>query len=446
MKERIKVLLIDDEHSIRKLAEKEFSKEKISVKTVGLGVEAINIIKKEDFDVILLDIKLPDYNGIDLLPKLKEFLPNVEVIIITGYATIENAIQAMKLGAYDFILKPFQLDYIELLIEKAFERVKLKKLTNLIYMQIQEKIKPILVGSSKAINEVKELIKKASQWDVPVLITGETGTGKEVVASLIHNLSNRNQKPLVVKNCGEFQKDLMRAELFGYIKGAFTGANETKEGLIEMAKGGTLFLDEVGELTDDVQSALLRFLENKTYRRLGESNERHADVRLIFATHRNLKELVLSGKFSEALYYRINVFNIHMPPLRERVEDIPLLIQHFISKFCGNKKFYITDEAINCLMSYNWPGNVRELRNVIERAIILSENNVIDRDNLPSEISNINKKFPICSNSFRISEMEKKLIEEALLQFKNNLTKVARELGISRKTLYRKIKHYSIKM
>ncbi|MGC8719237.1 MAG: sigma-54-dependent transcriptional regulator, partial [Thermodesulforhabdaceae bacterium] len=326
--DRIRVLVIDDEPYIRKLVERELANDRRHVVTASCAQEALRLIEGGNFDVIVVDIRLPDSDGMSLLVRFRENLPDVEVVMITGYGTIESAIEAMKMGAYDYVTKPFQLEHLELVVEKAYERVCLKRENRALSRALVETLPPRLVGKSSCIQRVMEMIRKVAPWDVPVLITGESGTGKDVVARTIHSLSKRSGKPLIVKNCGEMQKELIRSELFGHVRGAFTGADQSQQGLLGIADRGTLFLDEIGELPEDVQSALLRFLENRTYRRVGDPYERQADVRLIFATHRDLKKEVESGRFLEALYYRINIFHIYVPPLRERREDIPLLVEH----------------------------------------------------------------------------------------------------------------------
>ncbi len=438
----IQVLVIDDEPSIRTLIEKELASSRIEIFSVSSGKEALDIVKKKEFDVIILDIRLPDIDGMTLLKKFKENLPDVEIIIITGYATIEDAINAMKIGAYDYITKPFALEHLELLIEKAYQRVSLLKENRLLNRALSEKSPPQLIGKSKSIQEITKIIKKVAPSDVSVLLTGESGTGKDVVAKCIHYFSSRSNKPLIVKNCGEMQKELVRSELFGHVKGAFTGATQSHNGLIEIADGGTLFLDEVGELPLEVQSALLRFIETKRYRRVGDTLERKADVRLILATHRDLQREVETGNFLDALYYRINIVNIYLPPLKERKEDIPLLVEHFVTKLSPiGKKYFVTDEVMECLLNYNWPGNIRELRNVIERAIVLSENNLITSKVLPKEIC---KEPSIVPTNLNLYEMEKILIKKALAVANGNKSKASKLLGISRKKLYKKIKDYNL--
>lgn len=443
--DRIRVLVIDDEPYIRKLVERELANDRRHVVTASCAQEALRLIEGGNFDVIVVDIRLPDSDGMSLLVRFRENLPDVEVVMITGYGTIESAIEAMKMGAYDYITKPFQLEHLELVVEKAYERVCLKRENRALSRALVETLPPRLVGKSSCIQRVMEMIRKVAPWDVPVLITGESGTGKDVVARTIHSLSKRSGKPLIVKNCGEMQKELIRSELFGHVRGAFTGADQSQQGLLGIADRGTLFLDEIGELPEDVQSALLRFLENRTYRRVGDPYERQADVRLIFATHRDLKKEVESGRFLEALYYRINIFHIYVPPLRERREDIPLLVEHFLSKFSPpGTNYRITNDAMDCLVRYDWPGNVRELRNVIERAIILAENELVTLKTLPIEITSSKSVVDPVLPSFNLSEVERYVILKALEHHRGNKQKAAEVLGISRKTLYRKIKEYGL--
>ncbi|MEJ5299464.1 MAG: sigma-54 dependent transcriptional regulator [Thermodesulforhabdaceae bacterium] len=442
--DKIRVLLVDDEPSIRKLAEKELSGENKIITTSGSADEAVKLMSQRNFDVVILDMRLPDGDGLDLLLKIKEDSPNTEVIILTGHGTIDSAVKAMKMGAYDYVTKPFSLEYLELLIERAYERVCLKKDHKIFTHSIGAQIVPRLVGTSPKIREITKMIEKVAPRKTPVLITGESGSGKDVVAHMIHALSDRSDKPMIVKNCGGLQKELLKSELFGHVKGAFTGAYDAREGLISVADGGTLFLDEVGELPFDVQGSLLRFLETQRYRRLGDTRERQADVRLIFATHRNLEKKVEEGSFSEALYHRINVFRIHVPPLRERASDIPLLTEHFLGKLSDNAgiKYKISEEAMQCLMSYDWPGNVRELRNVIERASILAEGNLITPKVLPKEIQERSALLSTFVEGLKLKDLEIGFILTVVQKYNGNKSKAAKELGITRKTLYRKLKAY----
>ncbi|MCX8030771.1 MAG: sigma-54 dependent transcriptional regulator [Thermodesulfovibrionales bacterium] len=441
------ILVIDDEDYIRLLIKKELSNNYRTVLAASSAKEGLSLFNKKTFDVVLLDIRLPDGDGIELLDNLRASQPDCEVIIITGHGDIESAVSAMKKGAYDYITKPFSLERLELVVDKAFQRVCLQRENRLLkQFQVSNK-QPILIGKSESIKQIKYLIQKVAPTDAPVLITGESGTGKDIVARLIHTQSLRKDKHLIIKNCATLQKELIRSELFGYIKGAYTGAMQSQDGLIVLAQGGTLFLDEIGELPLDSQSALLRLLENKTYRRVGEKQERYADVRFLFATNKDLSEEVKAGRFNEALYHRINVIKIYIPPLRERIEDIPLLVEYFLSQFSThNPSFILSEDIMQHLLNYHWPGNIRELRNVIERAVILAENGKITEHCLPTEMAEkgkINLKVnSLISNLLPLQTIEKQYILHVLESVSGNRSKAAEVLGISRKTLYRKLKEY----
>ncbi|MBC7359178.1 MAG: sigma-54-dependent Fis family transcriptional regulator [Desulfacinum sp.] len=442
----MRVLVIDDEVSIRKLAERELTAPHRTVTTAESVAAAEKLVSEESFDVIVADIRLPDGDGLDLLSLFRQTLPDVEVILITGYGTVESALKAMKLGAYDYITKPFELERLEVVLDKAFERVCLKRENRRLQHGRTGSQAPRLVGRSAAMRQVARLAEKVAPHDTSVLITGESGTGKDVVARTIHALSRRSDRPFVVKNCAALQKDLLRSELFGYAKGAFTGAVETRDGLIGLADGGTLFLDEIGDMPLDLQGALLRLLETKRYRRVGERKERRVDVRFLFATHRDLRTEVDAGRFHEALYHRLNIFHIHLPPLRERREDIPLLVEYLLGLLSKRAAPYqVTDEALAHLMAYHWPGNVRELRNVLERCVILSENRIILPNSLPRELTG--DLPPANAHPFQclsLQDMERLHIQKTLALFGGNKTETARALGISRRTLYRKIKDYAL--
>lgn len=439
--EEINLLVVDDEASIRRLIEKELSSDRRLIQSAGTVADALSLFKQEKFDVVVLDMRLPDGNGLDVLVQLQQIAPEIQVIIITGHGDVDNAVQAMKLGAYDYITKPFELERLELIVEKAFQRSRLQRENQLLRHAKSEEPPPRLIGRSPKMDQVRFLSQKVAPTDVPVLLTGESGTGKNLVAQLIHELSRRNAMPLVTKNCGTFQKDLLRSELFGHRKGSFTGATESSEGLLSFANQGTLFLDEVGELSMEVQSGLLRVIENQTYRGVGEKEERKVNVRFIFATNRDLRNEVALGRFSEALYHRLNVFMIPLPPLRERKEDIPLLVEHFIGRLSsGDKKLYLTDRTMQCLMAYDWPGNVREMHNVLERGVILSEGDLVSERALPIEIVQAappsSEKAPFLS----LDEVERQHILAVLNYVGGSRTRAADILGIGRKTLYRKLK------
>jgi two-component system NtrC family response regulator len=446
--EAMLVLVVDDEPSIRLLIEKELGSDRREITAVGSAKEALRIFSQETFDIVLLDMQLPDGNGMDLLAQFQEIAPEVQVIVLTGFGEVENAVQAMKLGAYDYITKPYVLDRLSLVMEKAYQRTCLQRENRYLRRTQSSAAAPKLVGQSNAIENIRFLVGKVAPTQVPVLLTGESGTGKNVVAQTIHALSGRSELPLITKNCGTFQKDLLRSELFGYRKGAFTGADDSYEGLLSFAHRGTMFLDEVGELSTDIQSSLLRVLENQTFRRLGEKEEKKVDIRFICATNRDLQTEVKAGRFSEAMYHRLNVFNIVLPPLRTRKDDIPALIEYFLGRLRpGERTARISDHAMQCLLSYDWPGNVRELQNVLERGLILSESGLITHRSLPlelakpSESSGSGKDNPFLS----LKEIERQHILAVMQYVDGSRTRAAQILGIGRKTLYRKLQGISVK-
>jgi two-component system NtrC family response regulator len=438
--ETISVLVVDDEEPIRRLAEKELGSDRRRVTAAKNAREALKRFKTRSFDVVLLDMRLPDGNGMDLLAQFQELSPEVQVVIITGYADVDNAVQAMKLGAYDYVTKPFDLDRLELIIEKAFQRVSLQR-ENRLLRHNQSEERPIrLMGHSEQMKQLRYLMRKVAVADVPVLLTGESGTGKTEVARAIHDLSSRRKMPLVVKNCATLQKDLVRSELFGHARGAFTGAEQSREGLMAFANKGTLFLDEIGELSLDVQGALLKVVDTQTFRRVGDKDEQHVDVRFIFATNKNLKSEVEGGRFSEALYHRLNVFSIPLPPLRERKGDLTALVDYFLGQLAvGDARPKIAPRAMQFLLAYEWPGNVRELKNVLERALILSDNNIITEQTLPLDLV-ANAGSTSRDQLFQsLQEVESEHILKVLSFVEGRKTEAAKILGIGRKTLYRKL-------
>jgi len=441
-----RVLVIDDEESILKLLHRELSTpERIvdTAPTAGIGRE---MLRQARYDVVVSDIRLPDGDGLDMLVEFKGLYPDVEVVLITGHGNIDNAVEAMRIGAYDYVTKPFHLDRVELVLERAYQRVCLER-ENRSYRHSKQTVPPSkLVGNSKSIKQIRYLMERVAPTDVAVLITGESGVGKDVVACGIQAQSDRAEKPFIIKNCATLQRELMRSELFGHKRGSFTGATDSREGLMTFADTGTLFLDEIGELPLEVQGALLRVLEAKTYRRVGEKNERQVDIRFLFATSRNLAEEVEAGRFNEALYHRINVFNIPVAPLCRRKEDIPLLVEHFLGRMSlsmRKERQTITDKAIQCLMHYDWPGNVRELRNVLERSIILSEGGVITNQALPRELVE-HAESQGGGDVFSLESMERQHIQRALQFYDGNRQQAAKALGIGRKTLYRKIEKFGL--
>lgn len=439
----INILVVDDEKSIRRLLEKELSSQRRCITTAGNAREALMAIRRNVFDVIILDISLPDANGIELMSRFHEEILGVQIILITGYGDVDDAVEAMKTGACDYITKPFDLGRLEQVVEKAYHLGSLHKKKFLKEQGLgrESNFPDQIVGHSTAMDEVRFLIGKVAPTSVPVLITGESGTGKNVVARQLHGLSLRQEHPMITKNCATLQEELIRSELFGYCKGAFTGAEESRQGLLDLADKGTLFLDEIGELSVGVQASLLRVMENQTFRPVGDKSERKVDIRFIFATNRNLKEEVAKGVFSEALFHRLNVFAIKILPLRKRKEEIPVLIEYFLGKMSPGPPCMVSKNAMKILMAYDWPGNVRELHNVMERGVILADNNVITERCLPLELlesthgtgDNAHNPFPT------LEQLDKNYILKVLDHVDGNRSKAAEILGISRKTLYRKL-------
>ncbi|MGE4422134.1 MAG: sigma-54-dependent transcriptional regulator [Pseudodesulfovibrio sp.] len=435
-----RVLVVDDEPFIRKLAERELARPGREVTTAPTAAQATRMVKRGGFDVILLDVRLPDGNGNRLLEHFRETLPDVEVIMITGYSEVASAVEAMKAGAYDYVTKPFSLDRINLLIDRAYQRRVMQRELRRLRMNKGGKPRQQIIGTSAALRQIGFLIDKVAPTDAPVLITGESGVGKNVVVNVLHGRSSRADMPLIVKNCGAFNKELLRSELFGYCKGAFTGADTSQEGVLAQADKGTLFFDEVGELPLEVQASLLRVFESQRYRRVGDREERGVDVRFLFATNRDLAREVEAGRFHEALYHRLNVFSIDIPPLRERKEDIPLLVAHFLENLYPDRPPYrLSKRAGQSMIAYDWPGNVRELRNVIERGIILAENDLITTKCLPSDIARSLEECENCAPLPTLEQQEKRYILRVMEHVNQNRTQAARILGIGRKTLYRKL-------
>ena len=423
---KAKILIIDDENAILewlKIALEEYYH-------VDILDDPLLISKyiDENYDCIVCDVKMPQKDGFYVMEEFRKKYPDIPFIFITGHGTIEMAIEAFRKGANDFILKPFKEEEIIFRIEKALER-KIPFYGN--------KVEEIFVGESEKIKEVRSLIYKAAKFDSPVLIYGESGVGKEVVARLIHNLSKRNKNPFVAINCASIPETLLESELFGYKKGAFTGAYETKKGLLEIANGGTVFFDEICDLPLSLQAKLLRAIETHSFIPIGSTKEEKVDVRIISATNKDLKKLTQEGKFREDLYYRLNVFPIYIPPLRERKEDIEVLIKHFLKIYSKkfNRKYEIKEEAIEILKNYRWPGNVRELENLIERLVILSENGIIDEKIIPEEIK-MEKEF------VDLKKMEYNFLKKVIEECEGDIKKAAKKLGIHPSTIYRKLKKY----
>ena len=444
----IRILIVDDEYQLIDAFRKKLSKEGMEVLVALNGKDAINIIKNESIDIGLFDIRLPDINGVDLLGKLKEMQPTAEVIMLTGHASVDTAIKSMKLGAYDYLTKPCRLVELHNVILKAYEKKQLKEKNIVLEEHIHRiEIRDRFIGESKEMKEIKKFISLVSNSNAPVLLLGETGTGKEVVARQIHTLSHRSANPFVTINASCLQESILESELFGYKKGAFTGAQTDKLGLIEIANKGTFFVDEVGDMGTTIQAKLLRVLENSVFRKLGDTKEIKVDVRFIFATNKNIEKEIETNRFRKDLFYRLNTFIIKIPPLVERKDDIPLIANYFIEKFTlGGKRKIISKHAIDILVNHSWHGNVRELANALERAVLVSaDREEIIADDLPYDITHTKAVIPefknqtLNQNKLRLDVMEKEHIEKVLKLADGNKSKAARLLGISRKKLYRKI-------
>jgi len=442
----LNILIIDDDESFRQHLASLFKRRGYLVTEASSGAEALDITRQQRFEVVLLDIVLTDTDGVEILRKLKQLYPDTQVIMMTGNATVENAIASMKLGAYDYLIKPFNIDELFILVERAGELNALRREKEILQRERdwQRKFSDF-VGESAHSKNVLQLIGKVAPTDLTVLITGDTGTGKEVVARTIHRESERRNKPFVVINCSTIQDHLLESEMFGYAKGAFTGATQDKRGLIEVANTGTLFLDEIGDVSPDFQIKLLRFLESGEYRPVGSTHHARSDVRIIAATNRHLKELMEKGKFREDLFFRLNVFNIHLLPLRERMEDLPILAQYCLKKICfrsGKCLPGISEEALRILQNYSWPGNIRELNNVIERAVILSSGDNITVDDLTADIKSGVPSHALKPDRQSLADMEREHILHVMQTSGGNKTRAAEILGISKKTLYHKLREY----
>lgn len=447
------ILVVDDEKKMGILIEATLKDAGYSVKTVTSGEEALKLLKKNSYDVVITDLKMEPVDGMVVLKKVKELNESTEVIMMTAYATAKSAVEAMKAGATDYIIKPFALEELKLLVDKIVEKQKLLALN----LQLQEDLgKAILdefVGKSQKIKGVFELVEKVAKTDANVLLLGESGTGKELVARAIHQKSKRKNKPLITVNCAALTETLLESELFGHEKGAFTGAYARKLGRFELADLGTIFLDEIGEISPTIQAKLLRALEEKKFNRVGGVETIGVDTRVIAATNKNLEQNVKAGKFREDLYFRLNVFPIWIPPLRERREDIPLLVEYFLKKFQYQEKKLPAD-IMDQLINYHWPGNVRELKNILERAMILSDGKNIEAYHVGIKPGLLGVKTPTAehqaikatsqASGLSLEEMEKNMIIEALRRAKGNKTEAAKALHITRRMLYSRMKKYNL--
>jgi DNA-binding NtrC family response regulator len=442
MANQIDLLIVDDDGEFRSTMARWFTRSGHRVQEAPGGEEALALAERRQFAVAIVDLMMPRVSGLELLEKLKAADSGCEVIMLTGEATVETAVKAMKLGAFDYLTKPCSLAELDALVDKATERWRLaKENVQLRTLLDHQRAQPGMIGEAPALKEVWRLIERAGPTDKAILIQGESGTGKELVARALHRCSLRANKPLVVINCAALPESLLESELFGHEKGSFTGAISDKPGFFEVADGGTLFIDEIGEMTGTLQVKLLRVLEDGSMRRVGSIRERHVDVRLLAATNRDMAAEVKAGRFREDLYYRINVMSLKLPPLRERMSDVPLLVKHFLGT-----EWKIEEEALRALEHYDWPGNIRQLINVIERAKILADDGEILLEDLPTELTD--RPFEAAhhelSDSVELSAVQRAHVLEILSRERGNKARTARVLGMSRRSLYRLLDKYKI--
>lgn len=446
----IRLLIAEDEKNLSAVLTKELAHLGYAVTAVNDGPSALAAAQREDFDVALFDIVMPGMNGIEVLRQLRAQDQMVEVIMMTGHATVDTAITAMKLGAYDYLTKPCRISELDTLISKAYEKRSLKQENIHLHsrLSLKEEFHGIITESPK-MNAILEMVKKIAPSSSAVLVSGESGTGKELVANAIHRMSPRKDAPFIDVNCAAIQDTLLESELFGYEEGAFTSARNRKLGLMELAHKGTLFMDEIGDLSAPLQSKLLRAIELKSFFRVGGTKKIQVDARIVAATNRELRASVEKNEFRRDLYHRINTISVELPPLRERGSDITLLARHFLAEFAGRQKKVFADEVFELMQRYSWPGNVRELRNIIERAVLLSNGSTIKPSDLPFELRRppipvYTDMRPEKEGAMTLDEAEREQIIGALDKVRWHRGKAAKLLGISPKTLYRKIQSYGL--
>ena len=453
------ILVVDDEPGMRQYLNKLLSDNKYKVLLAENGKEALDAVQVQKPELVLADLKMPKMDGIELLDKIKKISSSTPVIMMTAFGTMETAVQAMKMGAADFVNKPFDIDQILLVIKNALERVQLKEENIVLRQQLTKSYSfEDVVSQNEQMHKIFAIIKNIAPTRSHVLIQGETGTGKEMIARAIHNLSPQCDHPFIPVDCGALTESILESELFGHIKGAFTGATEDKKGLFEIAHRGTAFLDEIGKTSLRTQSKLLRVLQNSEIKRVGEASSRHIDVRLIAASNENLQKSIVSGNFREDLFYRLNVILIELPPLRDRKEDIPLLIEHFLMKYNRLERRNlknISKDSLNILMNYDWPGNIRELENIIHRAVVMKIDDIIEPNDLPATLHHLTfsaerRKRPTRDRDFSkarktfIELFEKDFIVSSLKDHKGNVSRMAKAIRLDRRNLQRKFKMYGI--
>jgi DNA-binding NtrC family response regulator len=445
------VLIVDDEEVVRAGISRVLEKQGLSIRTAADGSEALEIMAAHPINIVLLDIKMPGLDGIEVLKHIRATYPDTVVIMITGHPTIQSAIECTKLGALDYLVKPFRVDELEALILRAQETA----VPGVVRPTVPEDVEtagdiPFIVGNSPAIRDVFVKIRKAAPSDSTVLITGESGTGKELAARAIHSLSDRADKEFVPVDCSALVESLLESELFGHVKGSFTGAFQTKHGLFELANHGTFFFDEISNLSLNIQAKLLRVIQEREFMKVGSQKRIKLDIRIIASSNRDLKEAIKDGTFREDLYYRLSVVPIKLPPLRDRTGDVPLLVNHFLklhSQKRNGRERRISKGSLDMLSAYSWPGNVRELEHTVERILILEDSDVIEPEHLPSFITQRQGEFQVFSDeSFSLEELEKRYIQFVLRRTKGKRQEAARILGINRKTLTSKIKKYGLRV
>ena len=451
------ILIVDDEKGILDLLTVVFQKQGLKVFTAMNAEKAFTIIDEEDIDLVLTDIKLPQKSGMDVLTYIVKTKSNLPIVLMTAYGTIKQAVKALKAGATDYIVKPFDIEELQIIVKKGLERRRLQVENIRLKKELHKKHEfENIIGKSKKIQDVFDLSKKIADTDSTVLISGESGTGKEMVARAIHYLSRRRDKPFVSLNCGALPENLLESELFGHVKGAFTGAVINKKGMFEVADKGSLMLDEIGEMSPMTQVKVLRALQEKSIRKVGGTQEILVDVRIISVTNQNLKEMIKDGSFREDLFYRLNVISLKIPPLRERTEDIPLLVNHFLKKYClkmDRKMKRITPEIMKIFEAYFWPGNIRELENMIERIIAIEERETITRNCLPQELlemqsdpDKVHEISPGFDLNKTLDEISRQYVKEALDRAKNNLKQTSDILGINYRSLRYLIDKFDLKL
>lgn len=446
----VHVLVVDDQEVMGEICSEILESLGYRLSIAASGMEALGVLEREHVHVVLTDLRMPGMSGMELLEKVKSRSPRTEVLIMTAYGTVTSAVQAMKLGAYDYLAKPFNPEELKLLLEQLVQSMDLNIENRLLREQIRlNKGYGDLVGVAPPMQKLFEMIVKVSQSNYPVLVLGESGTGKELLARAIHQSGPLRDRPFFPVDCGTLVPTLIESELFGYVRGAFTGAMQTKEGLLAAAQGGTVFLDEIGELSVNLQAKLLRALQEREVRPVGSTRRVKFDARIIAATNRNLESAIEQGAFRKDLYFRLNVVTLKLPPLRERKSDIPLLVDQFLGKFCTarGRRPALSDEALNCLMAYDWPGNVRELENSIERAVALGSGPILEVSDLPTNVANP-RRTASADDIMRelvipLRELEQRAIQKAMAEARGDKRLAARLLGIGKTTLYRKLREYS---